>query len=69
MNSIAEKAWEGERLSKKEGLLLWERADFYTLATLAHNRRVSLHPEAVVTYVSDLPFWLSLLCLLPTSRN
>jgi cyclic dehypoxanthinyl futalosine synthase len=51
-NSI-EKAWKGERLTKKEALVLWERADFYTLATLAHHRRLALHPESIVTYVID----------------
>ena len=48
-----EKAWEGARLNKKEALVLWEEADFYTLATLAHNRRLALHPEPAVTYVID----------------
>jgi len=47
------KAWKGERLNKDEALLLWEKADFYTLATLAHHRRLTLHPDPVVTYVSD----------------
>ncbi len=51
--SITEKAWKGERLSKEEALVLWKKADFYTLATLAHHRRLTLHPEPIVTYVSD----------------
>jgi cyclic dehypoxanthinyl futalosine synthase len=53
LDTIAEKAWKGERLSKKEALVLWERADFYTLATLAHHRRLALHPQSIVTYVID----------------
>jgi cyclic dehypoxanthinyl futalosine synthase len=53
LDLIIEKAWEGERLSKEEALFLWERVDFYTLATLAHHRRLTLHPEAMVTYVID----------------
>ena len=53
LESIIEKAWEGERLTKEEALVLWERADFYTLATLAHHRRLALHPESIVTYVID----------------
>jgi cyclic dehypoxanthinyl futalosine synthase len=53
IETIASKAWEGERLAKKEALILWERADFYTLATLAHHRRLTLHPEPIVTYVID----------------
>lgn len=53
IDSIAEKAWHGERLTEEEALALWENADFYTLATLAHHRRLSLHPDQVVTYVID----------------
>jgi cyclic dehypoxanthinyl futalosine synthase len=51
--SVAEKAWQGERLTREEALVLWERADFYTLATLAHQHRLALHPEPIVTYVID----------------
>ncbi len=50
---IAAKAWQGERLNKDEALLLWKKADFYTLASLAQNRRLTLHPDPMVTYVSD----------------
>jgi cyclic dehypoxanthinyl futalosine synthase len=53
IDHISEKAWKGERLSKDEALLLWEKADFYTLAPLAHHRRLALHPDPIVTYVSD----------------
>jgi cyclic dehypoxanthinyl futalosine synthase len=53
LQQAVEKAWEGVRLSKKEALVLWEGADFYTLATLAHHRRLALHPAPVVTYVID----------------
>jgi cyclic dehypoxanthinyl futalosine synthase len=53
LDSVLEKAWEGERLTKEEGLLLWENTDFYTLAALANKRRVTLHPAPVVTYVID----------------
>ena len=53
IDHISEKAWKGERLSKDEALLLWEKADFYTLATVAHHRRLALHPDPIVTYVSD----------------
>ncbi len=51
--TIASKAWDGGRLTKEDALILWEKADFYTLAALANNCRVRLHPERVVTYVSD----------------
>jgi cyclic dehypoxanthinyl futalosine synthase len=63
INSIAEKAWEGERLTKEEGLLLWEKADLYTLATLANHCRLRLHPEAVVTFVSDRNINYTNICL------
>jgi len=53
IESIAKKAWEGVRLSKEEALVLWEKADFYTLAILANHRRLTLHPEPIVTYVID----------------
>ena len=53
IDSIATKIWNGERLSKDEALDLWNRADFYTLAALAHHRRFTLHPDRVVTYVID----------------
>jgi len=53
LQTSIEKAWEGERLTKEEALLLWENGDFYTLASLAHHRRLSLHVEPIVTYVID----------------
>ena len=53
IDTITEKAWNGERLSKSEALALWNTADLYTLAILAHHRRLALHPEPIVTYVSD----------------
>jgi cyclic dehypoxanthinyl futalosine synthase len=53
IDTIAAKAWNGERLAEEEALALWKTADFYTLATLAHKRRLSLHPDPIVTYVSD----------------
>jgi cyclic dehypoxanthinyl futalosine synthase len=53
LQTSIEKAWEGERLSKEEACVLWEKADFYTLATLANHRRLTLHPEPIVTYVID----------------
>jgi cyclic dehypoxanthinyl futalosine synthase len=52
-DAIAAKAWKGERLTQEESLTLWQKADFYTLATLGHKRRLALHPDPIVTYVSD----------------
>ena len=63
LDSIIERAWEGERLSKEEALFLWERADFYTLATLANHRRLALHPESIVTYVIDRNINYTNICL------
>jgi cyclic dehypoxanthinyl futalosine synthase len=63
LNSLAEKAWNGERLTKEEALTLWEDADFYTLVALANNCRVRLHPEPVVTYVSDRNINYTNICL------
>jgi cyclic dehypoxanthinyl futalosine synthase len=53
LDSIADKAWNGQRLTKDEALALWQTTDFYILATLAHQRRFQLHPDPVVTYVND----------------
>jgi cyclic dehypoxanthinyl futalosine synthase len=53
LNECIEKAWNGERLMKEEALVLWKKADFYSLALLAHHRRLALHPEPNVTYVID----------------
>jgi len=63
LDSVAEKAWNGERLTKEEALTLWESADFYTLATLANHRRLTLHPAPVVTYVSDRNINYTNICL------
>ena len=63
IDSVVEKAWNGERLTKEEALTLWEKADFYTLATLAHLRRLTLHPESVVTYVIDRNINYTNVCL------
>jgi len=63
LETTAKKAWNGERLTKKEALLLWEQADFYTLATLANHRRLTLHPEPIVTYVIDRNINYTNICL------
>ena len=63
LQTSIEKAWEGERLSKDEALVLWEKADFYTLAALANHRRLALHPEPIVTYVIDRNINYTNICL------
>ena len=53
VDSVAAKAFAGERLSADEGLLLHERADLATLGLLADEARRARHPENVVTYIVD----------------
>ena len=63
LETIASKAWDGGRLTEEDALILWEKADFYTLATLANHCRLRLHPEPVVTYVSDRNINYTNICL------
>ena len=51
--AIEEKILSGTRLSREEGLWLWQRADVLELAHLATQVRFRLHPEPVVTFVID----------------
>ncbi|WP_035254122.1 cyclic dehypoxanthinyl futalosine synthase [Desulfatiglans anilini] len=53
LGGIAEKALAGERISFREARALDREADLLTLGRLAHARRLSLHPEGVVTYAVD----------------
>jgi cyclic dehypoxanthinyl futalosine synthase len=48
-----EKAKVHHRLNSEEALALYQEADLLTLSTLAHRRRLKLHPEPQVTYVVD----------------
>jgi len=48
-----EKAAAHERLSREEGVTLLEHGDTHILAALAHQRRLRLHPEPVVTYIVE----------------
>jgi cyclic dehypoxanthinyl futalosine synthase len=47
------RAARGERLSLREGLLLYDEADLLELGRAADARRAALHPEGVVTYIID----------------
>ncbi|MHC4817571.1 MAG: cyclic dehypoxanthinyl futalosine synthase [Planctomycetota bacterium] len=47
------KAADHERLSCDEGTALLEHGDTHILAALAHQRRLRLHPEPVVTYIVE----------------
>ncbi|PIQ84738.1 MAG: dehypoxanthine futalosine cyclase [Candidatus Omnitrophica bacterium CG11_big_fil_rev_8_21_14_0_20_63_9] len=51
--AIEEKVLSGKRLSRNEGLQLWQRADLLELAHLANLVRFRLHPDPVVTFVID----------------
>ena len=51
--SIEETVLSGARLSREEGLWLWQRGDLLELARLANQVRYRLHPEPVVTFVID----------------
>ena len=51
--AIEEKVLSGARLSREEGLWLWQRGELLELAHLANQVRERLHPEPVVTFVID----------------
>ncbi len=53
ISQIKTKVREGKRLSGKEALLLYEKADLNLLGQLADEIRQRLHPEPIVTYVID----------------
>jgi len=51
--AIEEKVLSGRRLSREEGLQLWQRGEVLELAHLANQTRFRLNPEPVVTFVID----------------
>ncbi len=53
LTEIIEKIRQGERLMPEEALRLYNEADLNTLGQLAHEVRLRLHPEPVITYVID----------------
>ena len=53
IDAIKEKIFSGDRIDRDEALILLDQADLLTLGDLAGHRRRVLHPEAVVTFVSD----------------
>lgn len=42
-----------ERLTPARALYLWDMHDVFSLGRLAHQRRMELHPDPVVTYIVD----------------
>jgi cyclic dehypoxanthinyl futalosine synthase len=53
IKSIKEKVFSKQRLDADDALFLFDQADLLELADLAGQRRRDLHPEPVVTFVSD----------------
>jgi len=53
MNAIIEKIHAGERLSREDGIKLYEYSDLTTLGMLADFVRWKQHPTPIVTYVVD----------------
>jgi dehypoxanthine futalosine cyclase/putative menaquinone biosynthesis radical SAM enzyme len=50
------------RLNRREAALLYQEADLFTLGALAHQARLALHPDSVVTYVADRNINYSNIC-------
>ncbi|MFH2092145.1 MAG: cyclic dehypoxanthinyl futalosine synthase [Pseudomonadota bacterium] len=53
MNTLIQKIRDGQRIDISQGLTLFRKADFLTLAGLANQKRFERHPEKIVTYVVD----------------
>jgi len=51
--ALEEKVLSTRRLTREEGLWLWQRADLLELAQLANHTRFRLNPKPVVTFVID----------------
>ena len=51
--ALEEKVLSARRLSRDEGLWLWQHGDLLELAHLANQVRVRLNPDPVVTFVID----------------
>jgi len=41
------------RLNKNQARYAWDMNDVFTLGKLAHQRRLDMHPEGIVTYIVD----------------
>ena len=53
----------GARLTEAEAAVLYREADLFTLGALAHQARLALHPESIVTYVADRNINYSNVCV------
>ncbi len=63
VRKLGQRVLEGHRLDMDEAMLLWERADLLDLGALAHDVRLTRHPEPVVTYVVDRNINYSNICV------
>ncbi|MDE5831651.1 MAG: dehypoxanthine futalosine cyclase [Desulfovibrio sp.] len=57
------KAEAGERLDWADAETLYYKGDLHSLGFLAHQRRLALHPEPVVTFVGDRNINYSNICV------
>ncbi len=53
IESIKEKVLHNQRLNSDDAMVLFDQAELLLLADLAGHRRRDLHPDPVVTFVSD----------------
>ena len=51
--AIEEKILSGNRLTREQGLWLWQHGDLLEMAQLANRLRYRLNPEPIVTFVID----------------
>lgn len=63
IQTVIDKAREGNRLFYEELLLLYNEADLFSLGRLAHYIRMKKHPEPYVSYVIDRNINYSNICI------
>jgi cyclic dehypoxanthinyl futalosine synthase len=63
VRAVAAKVLEGQRLTRADADLLYDRAGLHTLGHLAHAVRLRKHPRPVVTYVADRNINYSNVCV------
>lgn len=54
---------EGARLNREDAEILYREASLFLLGALAHQARLSLHPQNIVTYVADRNINYSNICV------
>ncbi len=63
LNEIISKIRASQRINPEEALVLWNKADFFTLGALAREIRFRIHPERIVTYIVDRNINYTNICL------